>query len=511
MTAPLAVYHGTKLLYEASPLQDASHRAREPNVLTGGAARGGKSRYLRWHGFMACIQYPDFRACLIRRQFTDLQTTHLLELPRELPPEIGQYNASTHRVTFGHKAGNAILQFLHFNTDGDFTNFLSTEWDAILVDEASECSPYMLSMLPSRLIRPSPYIKQFRLTSNPGGPGHQWLADRFVFQRVTDGTRYDPKEWRFIPCKATDNPYLDPKELQRLKDLPEPQRSMYWDGKWDLPLGNLFAELDRNTHLVPFQLWPNSRRIVTADWGWSAQAPAVWWQTDEGIERGTPTHMAYREWAPNETPPEVWAEQVCRMSGAQYGFDDPRNEHVEAVWLDSAAFDPMQDGRPGPAEQMIPTFRKYGIRLIPATKGPGSIEHGVNLLHTYFWTYGGKVEPLLTIADSCPQLWSALVTVQRAKATEARGVTDIPATGQMQLHLVDTARYFVQGRPQPAALTEEQRVALDVVVQKLKKDPQSVLQARLEEIAAAKEGKFPRYPIGPRPEPITRGAPWKRR
>jgi hypothetical protein len=504
---PLAVTHGDRKLYESSEKQTLFHRAQEPNILFGGAARGGKSRSLRWHGIMACLEYPDFRACLIRRQFTDLQTTHLLEIPKEVPPEVAQYNGSTHRLNFDK---GSLLQFMHFNTDADFSNFLSTEWDAILVDEAGECSAYQLSMLPSRLIRPSPYRKQFRLTSNPGGPGHQYLADRFLYRnavngKLPDGTRYDSAEWRFIPCKATDNPYLDPAELQRLKDLPEPMRSMYWEGKWDLPLGNLFAELDRNVHRVPLVMWPGARRTVTADWGWSAQAPAVWWQSDHGTAAPA-RHMAYREWVPDHTPPHVWAEQVCLKSGAQYEMDDPRNEMIDQVVLDAAAFDPLQDGSPGPAEQMIATFRHYRLRLVPSVKGPGSIEGGVNLLHTYLWTYDGQVAPLLTIAESCPMLWDAMVTVQRAKVTEARGLTDIPAPGQMQLHLLDTARYFVQGRPKPAELTLAQRIEADKALKALDTDPlsyQHALQQRakkagvpLVRIADAFKKPQQRYPWG---------------
>jgi hypothetical protein len=68
--------------------------------------------------------------------------------PERVPTDVGTYHGTLHRLTF-HATGS-FMQFGHAHTDKAVRSYLSTAWDLILIDEASEFTPRMLSLLQSR-------------------------------------------------------------------------------------------------------------------------------------------------------------------------------------------------------------------------------------------------------------------------------------------------------------------------------------------------------------------------
>lgn len=444
--------------------------APEPYVMCGGAAGGGKSAMGRWDLILAGLEVPMMPMLLLRRTLTELRDTHILTERgdgfSQLPASLGSWNGTEKVFTLPNKS---YIRLGYCDNDKDIGQYLSTAWGRVFLDEGSQFTPWQVTMLDTRIRSSQGVRTSFRIGSNPGGPLHQYLRDRFIDQTGTrDGTPYDPEEWRFIPARLDDNPYLPPEYAAKLDKLPPQERAMYREGRWDLPMGNLFEELNVTTHQVPCDGNPmlKTRRVVCADWGWTAPAPALWVETDQGLQ-DAPYSRVYREWVPTKTIPAEWAKEVVRLSTRPDG-----EMEIEAVILDSAAFDPRQDGGPSMAEQMIPTFRKAGIRLVPSVKGPGSIERGVQLLHTYFWTNNGTLRPLLTIGSNCPQTWNALVTIQRGDATKGQDV-DLPAPKQPQTHVADCLRYWCSSRPRPAEVSLEERVQLDAEYQNLAADPAS--------------------------------------
>lgn len=264
---------GTRWLYRAQPTQARLHRSAAPNVLYGGAAGGGKSHALRWHAIMACLARPGVEALLLRRQYTELETTHLLRLAEEVPPSLATFDRSRHRLVF---PGGSVLQFGHCHTDAEVATYLSTEWAMLLVDEASQFTPYQLSMLASRVRSTDPGVSpQYVLASNPGGDGHLWLKQRFVDRAVPGDPHYDPREWEFIPARLGDNRYLPESYRRRLEGLPAPERRAYLDGDWDVFAGQVFSEWDPSAHVVdPFPLPEHWVIEAGMDWGYDP-APAV--------------------------------------------------------------------------------------------------------------------------------------------------------------------------------------------------------------------------------------------
>lgn len=517
MTVPLPVrvsLSDGRLLYEAQPRQVELHHAREPNVLYGGAAGGMKSHGLRWHGIMACLKYPELRVLLLRRQSTELETTHLLKVRTEVPPEVAKLNGGKGFLEFPN---GSLIKFGHCNTDGDFASHLSSEWDMILIDEGGQFTPFMLTMFPSRLRTTKKLRPQLRIASNPGGPGHQWLKERFIEKHVRDETApsYKPEEWRFIPSRVQDNPYINAEYIAKLESLPAQERAMYLDGSWDLPYGNLFETLEVGVHLVQAggisTVRADWRHTVSADWGKSSTAPAIWWETDEGLDGNPLRTRAYQEWGPNETRPAVWAQGVVDMSARLPPSQEfPQGRLLlEKVVLDAAAFDAGQNFGPTAAEQMLPIFRKAGVRLMPSVKGPQSVRAGVDLLHTWLTNVEG-FGPCMVIDDACPQLWASLVTIQRGNALKGQD-SRVPALNQPQLHFFDACRYHVQGRPAPAVVGEMAALSRDVTMRALEADPLSQVNVWRERARAAITAGKQVPPRASAPKPQQTRAPWLRR
>ena len=509
-TTRLRLTDGT-ILYESEPKQHLLHTAPEPYVLFGGAAGGGKSLGLRLHGILACLANDGCRALLLRRHTVELESTHVLArtLPlAAMPPEIGAWKSQAKRFEFPN---GSMLMLGHCENDSDFSTHLSTEWDLILVDEGSQFTEWQLVMLGSRLRTTPGRRTQMVIASNPGGPAHQHLKT-FYIERTgpTDGTPYDPDQYRFIPAKVSDNPHIDPEYVEKLKRLPPAERAMYLDGTWDIPAGALFEELRVGEHQVPDRArLAGLRRKVTADWGRSNIAPAVWWESGADTPNLPAEHHAYQEWGPANITPPAWAAGVLEMSGYANGqWTDPERAIVE-VELDAAAFDNQQNHMPSPAEQMIPTFRAAGVRLVPSTKGPESVKHGCDLLHTYFETYDGRFRPLITIAASCKHLWAALVTIQRGDAD--KGEAGVPKNGQHpHVDWLDCCRYFVLGRPKPNPLTTAQRFALDQPMASLAADPLSQLRLYRERAQSAVKAGKPVPPMSAPPKTPRRRQAWER-
>ncbi|MCX7622116.1 MAG: hypothetical protein N2037_14945, partial [Acidimicrobiales bacterium] len=77
-------------------------------------------------------------------------------------------------------ANGSLLWLGFLQYEADAYQYLSQEFDAICVDEASQLIPEGLALLETRLrTTKSGVVPQLVLASNPGGPGHRSLLERF--------------------------------------------------------------------------------------------------------------------------------------------------------------------------------------------------------------------------------------------------------------------------------------------------------------------------------------------
>lgn len=203
-------------------------------ALYGGAAGGGKSDAM----LMAALQYvdvPGYAALLLRRTFPDLnQPGGLIPLSHEwLGGTDAKWNDQQHRWTF---PGGATITFGYLQHENDKLRYQGAAYQFVGYDELTQFTQTQYRYLFSRLrkLEGLPVPLRMRGASNPGGPGHEWVKERFVTSRASNRV--------FIPARLSDNPSLDyDAYVGSLEELDHHTRRQLLEGDWDSrPPGDLF-------------------------------------------------------------------------------------------------------------------------------------------------------------------------------------------------------------------------------------------------------------------------------
>jgi predicted phage terminase large subunit-like protein len=208
----------------------------ERKVLYGGAAGGGKSR-AQLQAALMFVKFPQYGAVLFRRTYPQLDAEDsLIDQSHDLlDPTDAKWNESKSRWRF---PSGATLRFSHMQYVKDRKNFKSAAYHYIGFDEASEFEPKQLRYLFSRLRTEvdDPVPVRFRLTTNPGGPSHDYIKDNYI--------ENPDQQTIFISAQLEDNPYLDTQEYeQSLAELPPEERARLRHGDWDVEVsGDLFQK-----------------------------------------------------------------------------------------------------------------------------------------------------------------------------------------------------------------------------------------------------------------------------
>lgn len=237
-------------------------------ALYGGAAGGGKSSAL----LASALQYvdvPGYSALLLRRTFRDLNQPDAL-IPRSkewLANTDATWNGNDSRWTF---PSGATLTFGYLDHEDDKLQYQGAAFQFVGFDELTQFSETQYTYLFSRCRRPKipddasdedrKRVEQLaavplrvRSASNPGGPGHDWVKQRFGIFREEGEDRGLPlvchrEDWPhgrvFIPAKISDNPHLDKDSyVENLAELDHHTRAQLLDGDWDSrPPGDLFRK-----------------------------------------------------------------------------------------------------------------------------------------------------------------------------------------------------------------------------------------------------------------------------
>lgn len=249
LTPRLTKYHP----HSPHPKQHAGLLIPQREVLFGGAAGGGKSGWL----LMAALQYveePGYAAILFRRTLPQLeQPGGLIPTSHEWLDETdARWSPSKNRWTF---PSGATLSFGFMRDKQSHLNYQGPEYDFIGFDELTQFPENQYRYLFSRLRRRqgSRVPARMRATANPGGPGHDWVKQRFGIYRPT-GTGPDARRlhqdpaWvrehdrAFLPSHLSDNPSLDADDYQAsLAQLDPTTRQQLLAGDWDATMpGELF-------------------------------------------------------------------------------------------------------------------------------------------------------------------------------------------------------------------------------------------------------------------------------
>lgn len=260
---------GAYIPHEPELPQDAFLWYQGLEALYGGAAGGGKSDAL----LMGALQYvdvPGYAAILLRKTYTELTLENAL-LDRSmkwLAHTDASWNGEHRRWTF---PSSATLTFGFLQRPQDRARYQSAEFQYIGLDELTAFDESDYRFMFSRLRRPAvcrihdgkhetekaigtwrdgqfvcelcgrvappnaSVPTRMRAGTNPGGPGHKWVYDRFVlpYEKMQVG-KADPNPNRiFVPAKLEDNPHVDQDSYRTAMHNLEPElAAQLLDGNW---------------------------------------------------------------------------------------------------------------------------------------------------------------------------------------------------------------------------------------------------------------------------------------
>ena len=209
-----AVIVNGEVLYVPSIKQNEYHNQTAKNVLFYGGRGSGKSLCGRWDAHMRAMAYPGFKYCILRRNYPELEKSHLIDLPKEMAILGGTWNATSKQAKYPN---GSIGFFSHCNNDQDALNLLSSEFYLMFFDEISTFDWEMFRKLAASVRMPKTFREKYgcremvRAATNPLGVSAEMINKYWVTQDVDkeeEDPNYNPNEWISIKANLEDNPYL---------------------------------------------------------------------------------------------------------------------------------------------------------------------------------------------------------------------------------------------------------------------------------------------------------------
>jgi hypothetical protein len=294
--------------------------------------------------------------------------------------------------------------------------FTDIAFDELTMWATSFAYNYMVSR--NRSAAASGIPCQVLSASNPGGPGHHWVKQRFLMREGAPHMKHPPLEPQvvqmtsgrrtrvFIPAKLKDNLILmknDPGYIDRLESQADPNiRRALMEGDWDILAGAALPELRQDVHLIKnVTPPPGADTWVACDWGYTKPFSVGFFfrNFDGDVIQWAELYGAGKKEGEGtgESPQRVW-EKVQSLE-MEFGVRGTRER-----WLDGQHFNP-EPGSPSIAQLL--GGETAGWR--PWSKGPGSRQAKKMRLHEFLKVVNGKAR--LVFCERCVHTWRTLVAV----------------------------------------------------------------------------------------------------
>ena len=411
----------------------------------------GKGYGAEWRGILFRQTYPQLSDIIAKTQ----------KWFRLLFPD-ATYNKVEHTWTF---AGGEQLLLRHMKTPDDYWNYHGHAypwigWEELCNWPDNKCYKVMMSC--SRSTKAG-MPRCYRATTNPYGPGHNWVKSRFrlphsrgrlILDSMTDGEKDPPRV--AVHGSIYENKILlhaDPEYISKIRAAARnPSELAAWiDGSWDIVAGGMFDDLWASEHhvvnSVPLEVIPRRWKLDRSfDWGSSKPFSVCWFAESNGepFEYGGKVYGKVR----GDT----------YMIQEWYGWNGTRNEGVKMLATDIAVGirDREEDwniaGRvkAGPADSSIydeqngnniaKDMESKNVRWLPADKGPGSRKQGweqIRKLLKGSLPRGGSIreEPGFFIFGQCHQALETFPTLPRSD----KDLDDVNT--EAEDHIGDAVRY----------------------------------------------------------------------
>lgn len=413
------------------------------------------------------------------KQLTDVITKTKKWFPQIWPQ--AKFNHSEHVWTW---PGGEQLLLRQFKKADDYWNYHGHEypwigWEELCNWPSDDGYKRMFSCC--RSSQPG-MPRMVRATTNPYGPGHNWVKARFLPDRLNMKVRKDliDEEGRPEPARLSifsrldENKILlesDPEYITKLAASARnaAEKAAWLEGRWDIVAGGMFDDVwDPAYNLIkPFQIPLNWKITRSFDWGSSKPFSVGWWavsngedvQLPDGSWRSTIRGDVYRcaEWygwtgKPNEGK-RALAVDISRgivERELRWGWRDPRNPmwtRVKPGVADAQIFS-AENGN-CIATDMLNRVRLddgivyKGIKWVPSDKRSGSRITGWDqmrrmLKNAHPSSLGPRERPGLFIFDTCDN-WVRTVPVLPRDDDDPDDVNT-----EAEDHAADETRYFVR-------------------------------------------------------------------
>jgi hypothetical protein len=394
----------------------------------------------------------NWRGILFRRyykDFEDLIARSRKYFPRIFPGARFLESQSTFKWRF---PDGAQLLFRHGSRKTDYWSYHGHQYPWIGWEELTAwADPELYDMMKACCRSTFPGMpRHYRSTTNPWGPGHGWVKDRFISPAPRGHLIHDSEGIARVAIRGVlwENRILietDPEYVRRLLTDPDPNRRAAWvEGSWDITSGGMFdSDWREADHVIqPFEI-PKSWYVDRAfDWGSSAPFSVGWWAesdgTDATLRDGTklPTRRGdlfrIAEWYGWTGTPN----KGLNLTNAQIARGIKEREAAMGLRV-----------LPGPADTQIFTrsggqciaddMLAEGVDWLPANKATGTRKNGWQLIRQRLDNVYRPEGPRLFVFNTCRQFIRTFPVLSR----DEKDPDDV--NSKTEDHIADETRYRV--------------------------------------------------------------------
>lgn len=418
----------------------------ELDVFAGGGRGGGKSYGLAMLALRHCEQYGDrARVLYLRKTYAGLRDFELVtrELFGLVYGTTARYNGTEH---IWKLPNGGYLELGQLETHSDYAKYQGRSFTLMLIDEAGQyAQPDLLDIMRSNLRGGKDIPIRVVVAANPGGPGHHWLAKRYVFQAGPWKPFREEKSkrtWIYAPSTFDGNQFIDREQYRDQLESAcptDPELLRAWlTGDWAVNRGAYFASvLDESRNAVAH--WENLPE------GWD-----TWLAHDFGSAAPSVTYLMAQSpgdfhegvFYPRDSVVLVDELAAVRRDNLNMGLNWTAATTAEAIiemcrkWTvkprgvaDDACFAQSGYSSGSIAEE----FSRKGVYFTPAKKA--SRIAGWQFMRRMLADAGKPDKPGLYISRGCSYFWDTLPYLAR----DQKRMEDLDSTGPD--HGADACRY----------------------------------------------------------------------
>ncbi len=388
-----------------------------------------------------------------------------------------RYNDTKHVWTW---PTGETLTFAYGLREKDYWNYHGKQWPWIAFEELTTWADpsFFLKMFSCNRSTKAGMPRKIRCTTNPYGPGHNWVKMRYQLP-VAPGEIYGPlieevdEDGEALPERIAIHGYLDenkillaadPKYKSKIRAAAKGNKAIvdaWLYGSWDIVAGGMFDDVwNADKHVKPNFSVPMSWRIYRAfDWGSSKPFSVGWWAQSDGSD------LTF----PNRKVCSTVRGDLFRIA-EWYGWNGEPNEGLKMINHDIAkgmiqrelAMQIHERCLPGPAdasifktengicyakELMTPQFvdgKKRRVTFVSSNSAPGTRKLGWGVMRERFLATnptedrrGPREFPGLFVTERCDQFRRTVPVLPRDMDKDPDDVdTDT------EDHIGDEARYM---------------------------------------------------------------------